>query len=225
MTKAMHELEQLRFNMVEQQIRTWNVLDTEVLDLLHRIRREDFVPPAQRALAFVDMETPLAPVSARERMWSPKLEARVLQDLRLTGRERVLEVGTGSGYLTALLAARSAHVVSVEIDPALSAFAAENLARAGTRNVEQATGDAARGYSAAAPFDVIVFTGSMEVLPKDLSAQLSPGGRVFAVLGRPPIMTATLFHSTAEGGLRAEPLFETLVAPLVNAERAPAFVF
>lgn len=225
MTTMPSDLEQRRFNMVEQQIRTWNVLDTEILDLLYRVKRERFVPPAQQALAFVDMDTPLAPVSATERMWSPKLEARVVQDVQLRGHEQVLEVGTGSGYLTALLAARAARVVTVEIDPALAAFAAQNLKAAGVTNVTQVTGDGARGYASTAPYDVIVFTGSMEVLPEGIEKQLTSTGRVFAILGKPPVMTATLLTRRSDGSLAPRGLFETAVAPLVNAARTPAFVF
>ncbi|MCS6995961.1 MAG: protein-L-isoaspartate O-methyltransferase [Casimicrobiaceae bacterium] len=225
MTATPETIEERRFKMVEQQIRPWNVLDTDVLDLLYRVKREQFVPPEQRALAFVDMETPLAPVSATERMWPPKLEARVLQELRLRGSERVLEVGTGSGYFTALLAARSAQVISVEIDPALAAFAAANLKRAGVSNVELLTGDGSRGLSSHAPFDVIVFTGSMEVLPEAIEQQLTAQGKLFAILGKAPMMTATLFTRTSTGTLHSVGLFETWVAPLVNAPRAQTFVF
>ncbi|TAG84794.1 MAG: methyltransferase domain-containing protein, partial [Burkholderiales bacterium] len=139
-------IEQVRFNMVEQQIRTWDVLDTDVLDLLHVIKRETFVPTEQREYALMDIETPLTPVSKTQKMWSPRMEARILQDIALDGSEHVLEVGTGSGYLTALLAARSNKVTSVEIDPALTAFAAENLRRAKISNVSLHTGDAAHGF-------------------------------------------------------------------------------
>ncbi len=218
-------IEQLRFNMVEQQIRTWEVLDTEILDLLHEIHREDFVPPEQRAYAFMDLDTPLAPVSMREKMWAPKLEARVLQELELEGQERVLEVGTGSGYFTALLAARSAHVTSVEIDPALSAFASQNLQRAGVGNVSLHVADAARGFAPAAPYDAIVFTGSMEIVPEEAMQQLKPGGKLFVILGKAPVMTATLLHKRDSGIVHRVGLFETLVAPLVHAAREPGFVF
>ena len=218
-------IEQVRFNMVEQQIRTWDVLDTDVLDLLHTIKRENFVPPAQREFALMDIETPLTPLSASERMWTPKMEARVVQDLDLKGDEHVLEIGTGSGYLTALLAARTARVTSVEIDPALAKFASDNLAQTGITNATVLTGDASRGWRGAAPFDVIVFTGSMEVLPEEVFSQLKATGRVFAVVGKRPVMAAQLVTVTASGGRQARTLFETVVAPLVNAAKAPAFVF
>ena len=224
-------IEQVRFNMVEQQIRTWDVLDTDVLDLLHTLKRENFVPPSQREFALMDIELPLSAVAPdatdaiRERMWSPKMEARVAQDVDLHGFEHVLEVGTGSGYLTALLASRSAKVTSVEINPTLAKFALENLAKAGITNATVVTGDAARGWAAAAPYDVIVFTGSMEVLPEEVLTQLKPGGKLFAILGKPPAMRAQLIAVTGNGGRNERTLFETVVAPLTHAALAPGFVF
>lgn len=221
-------IEQVRFNMVEQQIRTWDVLDTDVLDLLHTLKRENFVPPAQCEFALMDVELPLAsvaPSAAGEFMWSPKMEARVVQDVDLHGFEHVLEVGTGSGYLTALLASRSATVTSVEINPALAQFGTANLAKVGITNASVETGDAARGWTARAPYDVIVFTGSMEVLPDEVLAQLKPGGKVFVILGKPPLMRAQLITVTVSGGRSERTLFETVVAPLTNAALAPGFVF
>ena len=214
--------------MVEQQIRTWDVLDTDVLDLLHTLKRENFVPPVQREFALMDVELPLssvAPSATGELMWSPKMEARVAQDVDLHGFEQVLEVGSGSGYLTALLASRSAQVTSVEINPSLAKFAAANLAKAGITNATVETGDAARGWIAHAPYDVIVFTGSMEVMPDDVLAQLKPGGKIFVILGKAPVMRAQLITATANGGRSERTLFETVVAPLTNAALAPGFVF
>jgi protein-L-isoaspartate(D-aspartate) O-methyltransferase len=221
-------IEQIRFNMVEQQIRTWDVLDTDVLDLLHVIKREKFVPPPLSEFALMDTELPLSVVAAdatNERMWSPKMEARVAQDVDLHGSENVLEIGSGSGYLTALLASRSAKVLSIEINPVLAEFASANLAAAGIANATVAVGDGARGWAANAPYDVIVFTGSMEVLPDVVIGQLKPGGRVFAILGKPPAMRAQLITVTANGGRNERTLFETVVAPLTNAALAPGFVF
>src|SRR5919202_7126841 len=151
------DLERARMNMVEQQIRTWDVLDQDVLDLLYVVPREEFVPQQHRALAFSDMQLPLV---QGERMWEPKLEARVLQELDVRKTDRVLEVGTGSGYLTALLAHRAAHVYSVEINERLAAFGRANLERHGTDNVTLEIGDAARGWPKNAPYHVIVLTGS-----------------------------------------------------------------
>jgi protein-L-isoaspartate(D-aspartate) O-methyltransferase len=219
-------LEQARINMVEQQIRTWEVLDQDVLDLLYIVPREEFVPQQHRALAFSDLEIPIEEgVKAGERMWQPKLEARVLQELNVRKTDRVLEVGTGSGYFTALLSHRAAQVVSVEIKPALAALGSANLERHGADNVALETGDAARGWPARAPYDVIVLTGSTPVLPAAFVGQLAPGGRLFAVVGEPPVMTARLVAASAPGAWHSIDLFETMLRPLANAERASSFRF
>lgn len=215
-------LEKARDNMVEQQIRTWEVLDQDVLDLLYVVPREAFVPAAYRALAFSDLEIP---IGEGQKMWQPKLEARVLQELALRKTDRVLEVGTGSGYLAALLSHRAAHVVSVEISPALGALGRENLARHGADNVTLEIGDAARGWAAHAPYDAIVLTGSTPVLPRAFLDQLATGGRLFAVVGEAPAMRAKLVTRTAQDAWGDVDLFETVLAPLVNAERPPRFRF
>ena len=216
------DLEQARTNMVEQQIRTWEVLDQDVLDLLYVVPREEFVPEKHRALAFSDLQIPLG---EGERMWEPKLEARVLQELDVHKADRVLEVGTGSGYFTALLAHRAAHVHSVEIKPALAAFGRRNLERHGTTNVTLETGDAARGWKRHAPYHVIVLTGSTPVLAQAFLEQLEVGGRLFAVVGEAPAMTARIASCTAPQAYHSVDLFETVVAPLVNAEQPPRFRF
>jgi protein-L-isoaspartate(D-aspartate) O-methyltransferase len=218
-------MEQARTNMVEQQIRTWEVLDQEVLDLLYVVPREDFVPEQHRALAFSDLEIPLEQGKGAQRMWQPKLEARVLQELMIKRSDRVLEVGTGSGYLTALMAHRAAHVYSVEIKPALAAFGRSNLERHGSDNVTLEIGDAARGWPRHAPYDVIVLTGSTPLLPRGLVDELAAGGRLFAVVGEAPAMSARLVTSAGPGASRSVDLFETVIAPLVNAEHAPRFQF
>jgi protein-L-isoaspartate(D-aspartate) O-methyltransferase len=215
-------LELARTNMVEQQIRTWEVLDQDVLDLLYLVPRERFVPAEHRALAFSDLELPLG---HGERMWQPKLEARVLQELNIRKTDRVLEVGTGSGYLTALLAHRGAQVHSVEINPALAEAGRRNLEQHGVDNVELQVGDAARGWPKHAPYDVIVLTGSTPVLPAAFLQQLAPGGRLFAVVGEAPAMAARLVVTSAAGGQHATDLFETVIRPLVNAERPSRFKF
>ena len=223
------DLEQARNNMVEQQIRTWEVLDQDVLDLLYVVPREEFVPPQHRALAFSDMQLPLdigARATAGERMWEPKLEARVLQELDVHKSDRVLEVGTGSGYFTALLAHRAAHVYSVEIKTALAAFGRRNLERQGADDsVTLEVGDAARGWERHAPYHVIVLTGSTPALPRAFYEQLEIGGRLFAIVGEPPVMSARLVTCTAPGAFHSVDLFETVVAPLVNAEHPPRFRF
>ena len=219
-------LEQARTNMVEQQIRTWEVLDQDVLDLLYAVPREEFVPEHCRNLAFSDMEVPIGTDAGEgAKMWAPKMEARVLQELTLKRTERVLEIGTGSGYLTALLAHRAAHVVSVEIKPKLAAMGRANVERHGVTNVTLEVGDGARGHPAGAPYDVVVLTGSVPVLPRAFLDCLTPGGRIFAVVGEPPVMTAKLVTCAAPGSYRTVELFETLIAPLVNCERPSRFRF
>ena len=216
------DLEQARTNMVEQQIRTWEVLDQEVLDLLYVVPREEFVSERHRALAFSDLEIP---IGEGECMWQPKMEARVLQELGVKRTDRVLEVGTGSGYLTALLAHRAAEVVTVEIRPALAALARSNLQRHGADNVILQTGDASHGWDRGAPYDAIVLTGSTPVLPAAFLAQLNAGGRLFAVVGEAPAMQARLVTCTAPGASHSVDLFETVLRPLVNAEQPARFRF
>jgi protein-L-isoaspartate(D-aspartate) O-methyltransferase len=215
------DIEQARFNMVEQQIRTWEVLDQNVLDLLFSVRREDFVPAAHRALAFADLEIPLGD---GEKMWTPKLEARVLQELQLMPGERVLEIGTGSGYLTALIASQGAHVTSVEIVPRLSHEARLKLTRAGIAGAELVVGDGARGWGDA-QYDAIVLTGSTPLLPGEFINHLKPGGRLFAVVGDRPVMTAQLVRWVAPGDVTSENLFETVIDPLRNAAAPARFEF
>jgi protein-L-isoaspartate(D-aspartate) O-methyltransferase len=216
------DFEQARYNMVEQQIRPWDVLDQEVLDLLFKVHREDFVPEAHRSLAFVDMEIPLG---HGEFMWTPKLEARVLQELDIRRNDRVLEIGTGSGYLTALLAAEAAEVVSVDIQPDFTAAAGQKLRAHGIGNVELHTGDAATDWDDEDGFDVIVLTGSTPLLSDALVRRLRMGGRLFAVVGEAPVMQAQLVSCNAPGAYRSVTLFETCIKSLVNAPHPAAFVF
>jgi protein-L-isoaspartate(D-aspartate) O-methyltransferase len=215
-------IEQARFNMVEQQIRTWEVLDQEVLDLLYVVKREDFVPAAYRALAFSDLEIP---IGHGERMWQPRVEARALQELAVRKIDKVLEIGSGSGYLAALLAHRAQHVFSVEFRAELKAMAEANLRRAGIANVTPEAGDGARGWARHAPYDVIVLTGSTPVLPQQFLQQLSPGGRLFAVVGDPPVMAARLITRTGGDAYNSIDLFETCTAPLENALERERFSF
>ncbi len=221
------DFEKARFNMVEQQVRPWDVLDQTVLDLLLVVKREDFVPPAYRALAFADMEIPLRVdgAGAGADMWPPKLEARVLQELAVRPHDHVLEIGTGSGYMAALLAHKAQQVLSVEIDPRLAAFGAANLARAGVHNVRLETGDASRGWAGGAPYDVIVVTGSLPLLPDELQRQLKVGGRMFAVVGEDPVMSAQLITRKSDASFETVRLFETRLAPLRNALRPSHFRF
>jgi protein-L-isoaspartate(D-aspartate) O-methyltransferase len=215
-----------RFNMVEQQIRTWQVLDSQILDLLFAVKREEFVPPAYRGLAFADLEIPLGDSrSPGQRMWPPKLEARVIQELHVLPTDEVLEIGTGSGYLTALLAHRAQRVISVEIDAGLAAAARAQLAAHNITNAQVETGDGARGWRSGQLFDVIVLTGSTPVLPPSLIDQLKPGGRLFAIVGSEPAMHGRLLTKGESGQANAKDLFETVIPPLVNALQPERFVF
>jgi protein-L-isoaspartate(D-aspartate) O-methyltransferase len=214
--------DQARFNMIEQQIRTWEVLDPQVLELLHEVRREDFVPSEYRALAFADLELPLG---HGESMMQPKVEARIVQELQLQPQETVFEVGTGSGYLTALLARRARHVTSAEIHPDLRARAAASLAAAGVKNVTLLEGDSSARPIAEGAYDAIVITGSMPVLPRAFLERLTPRGRLFAVLGDPPAMKATLVQQPTPGSFQNVELFETVLKPLVNAPQPSRFRF
>ncbi len=219
------DIERARFNMIEQQVRTWAVLDPEVLELLFTVKREDFVPAVRRTLAFADLELPLEEGQTRgQSMWAPKKEARVLQELAIKPGDRVLEIGTGSGYFTALLASRGASVTSVEIDPRCAAHARAKLARHGAAGATVEVGDGSRGYGQHR-YDVIVLTGSTPILPDAFARQLAPGGRLFAVVGEAPVMQARLFRWAAPGAPVAIDLFETVVAPLINALQPARFSF
>ena len=215
-------LEQARFNMVEQQIRTWEVLDPEVLDLLFQVKREQFVPPEHAGLAFADLEIPLG---HGESMMQPKVEARIVQELAIRPHENVYEVGTGSGYLAALLARRARHVTSAEVHPDLKARAEANLKAAGIHNVTLLEGDSARAPLAESAFDVIVLTGSTPVLPQAFLDRLGVGGRLFAVVGDAPVMKAVIVRQPVAGSFQHVELFETMLKPLVNAAQPPRFRF
>jgi protein-L-isoaspartate(D-aspartate) O-methyltransferase len=210
-------IERARFNMIEQQIRPWEVLDANVLGVLAELRREDFVPAAYRALAFVDTEVPLP---EGQSMLAPKVEARLLQELGLTGSERVLEVGAGSGFMAALLARRSREVVTLECRPVLATMARENLARAGIRNARVVDADGSQGLPKEAPFDAIVLSGSVAEVPAALLAQLQPGGRLVAIVGQEPVMRALLVTQVAAGQFKRVELFDT-VAPRLDGFAEP----
>jgi len=211
-----------RFNMIEQQIRPWDVLDPGVLSLLAVMRREDFVPPAYRALAFVDTEIPL-PTSddARECMLSPKVEARLLQEMTVARHEAVLEIGAGSGYMAALLAHRARQVISLEIHPKLARFATDNLRRASVVNATVRQMNGAAGLPGEAPFDVIMLSGSVASVPAPLLAQLKVGGRLGAIVGQWPVMRALRITRTDEHGFSSVELFDT-VAPRLHGFDEPS---
>jgi protein-L-isoaspartate(D-aspartate) O-methyltransferase len=213
--------ENARYLMVEQQIRPWDVLDQNVLQLLFEVKREDFLPASQRALALVDTELPLENGS---KTWSPKLEARAVQEAKLTGGERVLLIGAGSGYLAALLGKIAKHVYVVEQDAALAEAAGERLITAGIRNVSIEVGDAVRGWSKHSPYDVIMASASYLTKPEFLFEQLHDGGRVFAIVGEAPAMTAMRYIKTGTA-IQATALFETVVPAFPNAPQPERFHF
>lgn len=219
-------IEKARFNMIEQQIRPWQVLDPTVLSLLSLVKREDFVPAAYKDLAFADLEIPIgASGNAGQKMLAPKIEARMLQELGVRNTDTVLEIGAGSGYMAALLAAKAEYVYSVEIDPVLAEMARSNLQRAGVANVRVETGDGAQGWPARAPYDAIMISASTPLLPDAILRQLKIGGRLVAVVGEVPAMQVQLVIRTEENAFNTINIFETVVAPLVNATQSDRFVF
>jgi len=211
-----------RFNMIEQQVRPWDVLDPVVLQLLNDVPREQFVPQAYQGLAFADLEIP---IGQGQKMLSPKLEGKIVQAVGVKKSDKVLHVGAGSGYLTALLAKLASHVYAVEIDANLTAFATQNLKQHQIDNVTLTTADAAHGSQANAPYDVIVFGASSPVEPAGVRQQLAVGGRMFIVLGQAPVMRATLIQRVSDTAFREDILFETCLDALTNAEPAEAFHF
>jgi protein-L-isoaspartate(D-aspartate) O-methyltransferase len=217
----MNNMELARFNMVEQQIRPWDVLDADVLELIKKLKREHFVPVDKQLLAFMDIEIPLGHGA---KMWSPKLEARALQSMKLKSSDRVLEVGTGSGYLTALMSRMAEHVTSVELVQELSARAARTLAAHHFDNVTLEVGDASQGWGNE-KYDAIVLTGSVPLPPESFYNMLNVGGRLFAIVGDAPAMHALQVSCVAPGVFETTTLFETCVDPLINAPQPERFVF
>ncbi len=223
-------LSQARFNMIEQQIRPWEVLDPRVLALLDRVHREDFVPAAHKSLAFADMELPLnQPAVDGQAMLAPKVEARLAQDLLLKPTDSVLEIGAGSGHMAALLASLAQRVVSIEIDEALARLARENLQKAGIANAEVRHADAAaNGFaacSANAPYDAIVLSGSVAEIPPALLALLAPGGRLAAIVGFEPMMRATIVTRTGEASFQTAQPWDTVAPRLRNFPEPSRFRF
>ena len=216
------DIEQARFNMIEQQIRPWGVLDSQVLQLLALVQREQFVPAAQRALAFVDMEIPLG---GGQHMLAPKVEARLLQDLAVHKHEKVLEIGAGSGYMAALLARRAQSVLTLEIDEGLANLGRSNLQRAGIYNVEVRHADGSSGLSAEAPFDVILLSGSVAQAPQQLLSQLRLGGRLAAIVGEQPVMRATFIRRTGETQFQTSQRWDTVADRLRNFAEPSRFSF
>ena len=220
-------MEIARFNMIAQQIRPWNIHDQEILELLGTMRREDFVPAAYRNMAFTDMQIPLREGGTQvegQCMLAPLVEARTLHDLHIQPHETVLEVGTGSGFMAALLGRRAKSVLSLEIEPELADTARSNLALAGAHNVQVRVADGAQGAPADGPFDVIVLSGSVAVVPPVLLDQLKPGGRLFAVVGSGPMMRATII-TRKDSGLETSQPWDTVVPRLLNFAELPHFQF
>ena len=218
----MSDLDKQRFNMIEQQIRPWNVLDDTVLSALFAVKREQFVPANAQAYTFVDME---APIGEGQVMLQPKIEARILELLQIKPSDKVLEIGTGTGYQAALLAHFAAQVTTIEITPSLAAQAQANLQAAGIQNVQVQVGDGAQGWANGAPYDVIVVSASLPDLPNRFKEQLAIGGRLFVILGDAPVMTAWVITRTSEQAFSQESFFETMTAPLQNAKQPERFVF
>ena len=215
-------LEQARFNMIEQQIRPWNVLDAEVLELLAVVKREDFVPLAHKALAFMDMEIPLGQGQV---MLAPRVEARMLQDAAVQKHEKVLEIGTGSGYMAALLAHRAQRVISLEIKPELAQMARTNLQKAGIHNVEVRQFDGSKGVSADGPFDVIMLSGSVAEVPQALLAQLKVGGRLIGIVGEEPTMRVNVVTRTSDAEFKTSTPWDTVAPRLLNFPEPSHFQF
>ncbi len=214
-------LEQARINMVEQQVRPWDVLDQAVLDLMVTLPRDAFVPRAYRDLAYADINVPL---DDGQVMMAPKVEGRMVQGLQVRAHDAVLEVGTGSGFVTAMLAHLARHVTSVEISGTLHEQARERLAAQGLENLRLVHGDGIAGDELGAPYDVIALTGSVATLDECFARQLRVGGRLFAVVGEAPAMEARLITRTGRDQWSTESLFETVLPPLVGAEARPRFV-
>ncbi|WP_175913067.1 protein-L-isoaspartate O-methyltransferase family protein [Burkholderia metallica] len=216
-------IENARFNMIEQQIRPWDVLDLDVLGLLSIVKRENYVPAEYRDLAFADLELPLP--GGKNKMLFPRVEARVLQELTVKKHENVLVIGAGSGYLTALFAHRAQHVTAVEIDPTNAKFAEDNLRNDGVTNAEVVLGDGSRGWAAKAPYDVICVAGGLPVVPQEMLEQLKVGGRLAAFVGGRPVMKAQIITRIDDKQYRVADVFETYIDHLVNAIEPSRFKF
>ncbi len=219
---SLQNIEQARFNMIEQQIRPWNVDDSAVLGLLSSVKREDFVPLAHKTIAFADLAIPLP---GGQTMLEPRLQARLLQDAAVQPGDKVLEIGTGSGYMAALLASQAQRVISLEIDAELADMARANLQKAGITNAEVRQADGAKGAAADAPFDVIVLGGSVAEVPQALLAQLKVGGRLVAIVGEEPIMHCQVITRTNETNFKTDEKWDDNAPRLLNFPALPTFKF
>jgi protein-L-isoaspartate(D-aspartate) O-methyltransferase len=219
-------IETARFNMIEQQIRPWEVLDGQVLSLLSVVKRENFAPLAHKALAFADMEIPLQSSGAKGQcMLAPKVEARLLQDANIKATDKVLEIGTGSGYMAALLAQQAASVLSLEIDATLAQSARTNLQNAGIANVEVRQADGSQGAPADGPFDVIVLSGSVPEVPQHLLNQLKMSGRLLAIVGEDPVMRASVITRNGEQQWQTSEPWDTMAPRLQGFPEHNRFSF
>jgi protein-L-isoaspartate(D-aspartate) O-methyltransferase len=218
------DLNQARFNMIEQQIRPWEVLDPQVLELLAVVRREDFVPLAHQALAFVDMDIPTGPQPGQV-MLAPRVQARLVQDLAVKKTDKVLEIGTGTGFTAALLAHQAAQVLSFEIDADLARQASANLQKAGVSNVHVRHADGSQGAASEGPFDVILLSGSVAEVPRSLLEQLAVGGRLAAIVGEEPMMRATLITRTGQNSFVTAQPWDTNAPRLLGFAEPSAFHF
>jgi protein-L-isoaspartate(D-aspartate) O-methyltransferase len=215
-------VEQARFNMIEQQIRPWDVLDTSILDLLSVVRREDFVPAAHKAQAFMDIEIPLG---LGRSLLAPRVEARLVQDLSLSKRDTVLQIGVGTGYVTALIAHKARRVIAIDRDAELVKAARANLRTASVNNAEVIEADGLAGYPAQGPYDAILLTGSVAEVPQNLLDQLKTGGRLLAIVGQEPIMQATLHTRTTDTQYTRQNLFDTTATRLTGYSEPSQFKF
>jgi protein-L-isoaspartate(D-aspartate) O-methyltransferase len=218
-------IEQARFNMIEQQIRPWDVLDAHVLQLLAVIKREDFVPLAHKALAFVDMEIPLGSIALGQSMLSPKVEARMLQDLQIHKHETVLEIGTGSGFMTALLAHRAQFVTTLEIDETLAKTASQTLENNDVYNAKVVHTDASKDLSSFGTFNVIVLSGSVSQIPSAILNMLKIGGRCMAIVGDEPVMRAHLVQRVSDTAFETKQSWDTVAPRLLGFAETPRFQF
>ena len=219
------DFEKARFNMVEQQVRPWDVFDPRVLDVINTVPREEYTPEKYKQLAYADIHIPLSEDDNGCYMLHPNVEGRIMQHLNIAADDEVLEIGAGTGYLSACLSKLSHHVDSVEIDPKLSALAEKNLAAHNITNVSVSTGDASKQWDKKQSYDAIAITGSMPEIPEAYKKMLKEGGRLFVVTGEAPAMTAHLVTRTAEDEWTTQDLFETCIAPLHGAEKAEEFNF
>ncbi len=218
-------IEQARFNMIEQQIRPWEVLDAHVLQLLAVIKREDFVPLAHKSLAFVDMEIPLGSIALGQSMLSPKVEARMLQDLQIHKHETVLEIGTGSGFMTALLAHRAQFVTTLEIDATLAKTSSQILENNDVYNAKVVHADGSKDLTSFGTFNVIVLSGSLAQIPSSMLNMLKIGGRCIAIVGDEPVMRATLVQRVSDTAFETKQSWDTVAPRLLGFMETPRFQF